>query len=240
LGYLNQSTVYLMHIPTKTYRFMSNSLALVGDVSASELIQRGFEAANKAANQSDAFGNMQFELLVKETLMGIPPELRYGLTSCYDYTVHPKKGVEVRLLQRNSFLDFDSKGKPILKLGTIYNISHLKGNKSQLCKISYSGDNHLFFRHNRKADEIEKLPTLPKLENRIANKLVHGFSGSQVKKALEIDTNTYSTGLKNLIEIFSPKQKANLASLVHLYGLGGSATNEDYDMNLMLQKLVVP
>ncbi|MFY8033793.1 MAG: hypothetical protein ACOVMN_04685 [Flexibacteraceae bacterium] len=219
---------------------MSNSLALVGDVSASELIQRGFEAANKAAHTSDAFGNTQFEQMVKETLMGLSPELRYGLTSCYDYTVFPKKGVEVRLLQRNSFLDFDSQGKPILKLGTIYNISHLKKTNSQLCKISYSGDNHLFFKHKRNAPEIEKLSNIPKVEHKVANKLVHGFSSGQIKKDLSLDKDIYNNVMSNLVELFNPRQKANLASLVHLYGLGGSATNEDYDMNLMLQKLVIP
>lgn len=219
---------------------MSNSLALVGDISATELINKGFEVAYKAANQSDAFGNTQFEQLVKETLMGLSPELRYGLTSCYDYTLYPKNGVEVRLLQRNSFLDFDSQGKPILKLGTIYNISHLKKSTSQLCKISYSGDNHQLYRHKRGRKDFEKLPNLTKLEDRVANKLVHGFSGSQIKNDLLLDKDIYSNAISNLVGVFSPKQKANLASLVHLYGLGGSATNEDYDMNLMLQKLVIP
>jgi hypothetical protein len=240
IGYLNQSTVYLMHVPTKTYRFMSNSLALVGDVSASELVNKGFQVAHKASNPSDSIGNIHFEQLVKEILMGLSPELRYGLTSCYDYTLHPKKGTEIRILQRNSFLDFDSQGIPIVKLGTIYNISHLKKSSSQLCKISYSGDNHLLYRHKRGSTDFEKLPNLTKLEDKVANKLVHGFSGSQIKKDLSLDTDIYNNAMSNLVDVFSPKQKANLASLVHLYGLGGSATNEDYDMNLMLQKLVIP
>jgi hypothetical protein len=240
LGYLNQSTVYLMHIPSKTYRFVSNSLALVGDVSSKELINKGFQVAHKAAHPSDSMGNIHFEQLVKDTLMCIAPELRYGLTSTYDYTLFPKPGVEVRILQRNSFLDFDSQGKPIVKLGSIYNISHLKKTSSQLCKISYSGDNHLFFRHKRGSSDFETLDSPSPLQLKIINKLVFGFSRNQIIKDLEIDLATFKSNLLELESLFSPKNKLNLASLLHLYGLGGSATNENYNMNLMLQKLVVP
>lgn len=240
VGFLNQATVYLMHIPSKTYRFISNSLALVGDISPSELINKGFQIAHKAAHPSDALGNIHFEQLVKDTLMGIAPELRYGLTSTYDYTIFPKPGIELRVLQRNSFLDFDSVGKPILKLGTIYNISHLKNTKSQLCKISYSGDNHLFFRHKRGTSDFETLDNPTPLQFKIINKLVYGYSRNQIIKELETDLATYKDNLSELESLFSPKNKLNLASLAHLYGIGGSATQEQYDMNLMLQKLVLP
>lgn len=240
IGFLNQATVYLMHIPSKTYRFISNSLALVGDISPTELINKGFQVAHKAAHPSDALGNIHFEQLVKETLLGLSPELRYGLTSCYDYTIFPKPGVDIRILQRNSFLDFDSLGQPVLKLGTIYNISHLKNTKSQLCKISYSGDNHLFFRHQRGRTDFEKLDNPTPLQFKIINKLVYGFSRNQIIKDLETDFATYKGNLSELESLFSPKNKLSLASLAHLYGIGGSATQEQYDMNLMLQKLVIP
>jgi hypothetical protein len=240
LGFLNQATVYLMHVPSKKYRFISNSLAVVGDISPNELIDKGFQVAHKASHPSDSFGNIHFEQLVKETLMGLSPELRYGLTSCYDYTLYPKPGTEIRILQRNSFLDFDSLGQPVLKLGTIYNISHLKNTKSQLCKISYSGDNHLFFRHKRGTSDFESLDSPSPVQLKILNKLVFGFSRNQIIKDLDSDLATYKGNLLELESLFSPKNKQNLASLAHLYGIGGSATHEQYDMNLMLQKLVIP
>jgi len=237
LSLLTQSAIYLLHIPSKSYRYLSNSVVLKGRLDTKLLKEGGFDLVRDTTHPLDFDGTVLFEQIIKETLMGLAPELRYSLTTAYDYTLFVSEREQMRVLQRNSFLDFDSKGKPVLKLGIIYNISHLKQYDSQLCKISYAGNNHLYYSHSRNIVAINPETAPNHIDLGILNKLAYGNSPETTQRHLGISEAEYSQSISRMNELLCPKNKEAIVSLAQLYSLTGSPTGEILDINQLITSL---
>ena len=117
--------IYLLDYTTGKYIFVSNQCRAMVGFSSDKMIDGGVEFVMDQYHPADLkLFNEQIFSDRLSILRTIPTEQQKDYIFSYNYRIRNNKGEYVNLLQRNSFIQSDAKGNPLLSLGVITNIHH--------------------------------------------------------------------------------------------------------------------
>lgn len=119
--------IYLLDYTTGKYIYFSdNSISAIG-IRNEEFREGGVEYTIAKYHPQDLkiFNEVIFpdRLRLMET---IPPEEHKQYVFSYNYRFFNDKGRSPNVLQRNTFIKSDEKGRPLLSLGMVINVEHFK------------------------------------------------------------------------------------------------------------------
>ncbi len=126
---LNHSVpmIYLLDYTTGRYMFVSRQCDTHLNFSYTKMIEGGvdFVLDNYHPQDLKLFNGQIFPDRLK-MLEDIPPDQHKDHIFSFNYRIKNGKGQYVNLLQRNSFIQSDENGLPLLSLGVVTNINHFK------------------------------------------------------------------------------------------------------------------
>ena len=147
-------------------------------------------------------------------LKDIPPEDHAQYVFSHNYRHRGKDGKYVTLLQRNTFIRSDKKGKPLLSLGMVMNVEHYKSPNTVVQLIekvdphAYNSAGSVQFKKTYFVNGADTI--LTKREKVILQLLSEGLSTKQIAHRIYLSEHTVNVHRKNMMA------KTNAGNIVEL------------------------
>ena len=214
---LNHSVplIYLLDYTTGCYVFFSRQCDAVLNFSADKMMEGGIDFVLDRYHPDDLrlFNNQIFTDRLR-ILKGIPAEQHKDHIFSFNYRVKNGKGEYINLLQRNSFIQSDDEGNPLLSMGVLTNINHFKEENPvvQLVeKINHlTGSIQLINKNTYYLREEDKIFT--KREKEILLCLADGLTSKQIADKLFLSEHTVINHKRNMHNKSNTQNAAALIS----------------------------
>ncbi|MEO3404951.1 LuxR C-terminal-related transcriptional regulator [Mucilaginibacter sp. CAU 1740] len=120
----NAPVVYLNDYRSNGYVFMSKTIRSLCGYDADTFVRGGIGHAISLFHQDDLrlFNERIFPDRLK-FLRSVPPDEHKNYLFSYNFRIRTKGGQYISILQKNTFIQSDLRGNPLMSLGIIYDIS---------------------------------------------------------------------------------------------------------------------
>ncbi len=123
----------------------------------------------------------------------------------------------IHILQQSMIAETDENGFPVLFLNYIYDITHLKKERSANLVVTSSNE-RLIWNYNFEKAELERSKSLSMQETKILNLLSQGKQSREIAEQFSISPNTIDTHRRNLLKKTNCLDTTALVSYCRLVG----------------------
>ena len=193
--------VYLLDYRTGKYLFVSKQCEGHLGLSHQGLLQDGTEYVIERYQPDDLklFNKQIFPDRLK-ILALIPPEEHKHYSFSFNYRIKNMKGEYINIIQRNSFIESDKNGNPLLSLGVINNVNDFAPTNpviQLLEKVNYeTGTVDLVKKQTYYLNEEDKI--FSKREKEMLHLLADGFTSKGIADKLSISEHTVIQHKRNM------------------------------------------
>jgi DNA-binding CsgD family transcriptional regulator len=197
-------------------------LFLILNIPSKKLLDGGIDFVLERYHPADLrlFSEQIFPDRLK-LLKEIPVDQHKDCIFSFNYRVKNDKGEYVNILQRNSFIQADENGNPLLSLGVITNVNHFKEENPVIQLVekvdNITGDTEVILKNTYYLHEEDKI--FSKREQEILKYLADGFTSKQIADKLFISEHTIINHKRNMHHKSNTQNTAaliNFAFLLHL------------------------
>ena len=200
---LNHSVpmVYLLDYTTGKYVFVSKQCETHLNFSITEIMERGVDFVLENYHPEDLnLFNDQIFFDRLSILKKIPVNEHKDYIFSFNYRVKNGKGEYVNILQRNSFIQSDEKGNPLLSMGVVTNINHYKTENPVIQLVekvnSLTGMADLIAKNTYYLREEDKV--FSKREREVLLWIADGLTSRQIADKLFISQHTVINHKRNM------------------------------------------
>lgn len=214
---LNHSVpfIYLLDYTTGSYLMVSMQCQVVMNFSNKKLLDGGTDFVLEMYHPADLrlFNEQIFTDRIR-ILKAIPAEDHKDYIFSLNYRVKNGKGEYVNLLQRNSFIQSDENGNPLLSLGVLTNIDHFKTENPVIQLVEkvdpITAKVDLFAKNTYYLYEEDRI--FSKREREILLHLAEGLTSKEIADKLFISEHTVINHKRNM---HSKSNTQNAAALIN-------------------------
>ena len=200
---LNHSVplIYLLDYTTGRYVSFSKQCNAVLNFSIEKILDGGIGFVLDRYHPDDfrLFNNQIFTDRLR-ILKGIPAEQHKDHIFSYNYRIKNGKGEYINLLQRNSFIQSDEEGNPLISMGVLTNIIHFQEESPVIQLVEkidrLTGSIQLVNKNTYYLREEDKIFT--KREKEILLYLADGLTSKQIADKLFLSENTVINHKRNM------------------------------------------
>lgn len=214
---LNHSVpmIYLLDYTTGKYILVSNQCQAVFYFSNKKIMDGGLDFTLDSIHPADLrLFNEKIFTDRQKILKKIPVEEHKDHIFSYNYRYKNGKGDYVNLLQRNSFIQSDENGNPLLSLGVVTNIDHFNTESPVIQLVEkvdpVTGNVYSFIKNTYYLHEEDKI--FSKREKEILLWLAEGLTSKQIAGKLFISEHTVINHKRNM---HSKSNTQNAAALIN-------------------------
>lgn len=203
LNILNHSVpfIYLLDYTCGKYILVSNQCDKIMNFSNKKMMDGGTDFVVERYHPADLrlFNEQIFTDRIK-TLKAIPPDQHKDHIFSLNYRVKNGKGEYVNLLQRNSFIQSDENGNPLLSLGVLTNIDHFKTENPVIQLVEkvdpITGNLEVVKKNSYYLHEEDRI--FSKREREILLHIAEGLTSKQLADKLFISEHTVINHKRNM------------------------------------------
>jgi len=192
--------IYLLDYTTGKYAFVSSQCDAMG-LPYQRMMDGGVDFVLERYHPADLklFSEQIFPDRLK-LLKDIPVDQHKDHIFSFNYRIKNSTGEYVNIIQRNSFIQSDEKGNPLLSLGVVTNIDHFK-EASPVIQLVEKVNNHadrveLVAKNTYYLHEEDKI--FSKREQEILLYLADGFTSKQIADKLFLSEFTIINHKRNM------------------------------------------
>src|ERR1035437_1567886 len=214
---LNHSVpfIYLLDYTTGKYMVVSNQCHYVMHFSNKKMLDGGIDFVLDRYHPADLqlFNEQLFTDRIR-ILKAIPPEEHKDHIFSHNYRVKNGKGDYVNLLQRNSFIQSDENGNPLLSLSVLTNIDHFIAENPVIQLIEkvdpITGNVDAIIKNTYYLHEEDRI--FSKREREILLHLAEGLTSKEIADKLFISEHTVINHKRNMHHKSNTQNAAALMS----------------------------
>jgi DNA-binding CsgD family transcriptional regulator len=207
-----------MEVSQSKYLYVSPNVNVFIDSSIDILKTKGLSHMAEITEENDKKGLLTFEAKLASMLYTIPMPERKTIHYSYDYKLKSPQGSHIRVLQQNYYLNWNEEGVPMIKVGLVEDISFLKKDGKQLCKVSV-GTAHTYWASNGIRQRIEEVSGLSKRQLEVLELLNKGLGSHEIAQELSISTHTVDNHRRSMLDKFCVKDTTALLWLARTWDI---------------------
>lgn len=207
--------IYLLDYTTGKYRFMSDQSFNSIGMESREHVEGGLDVITSRYHPEDLrLFNEQIFPDRMEFLSHIPPDQHHAYIFTYTYRLRDNLGSYRQLMQRNSYIRSDEAGRPLLSLGLLININHVKlpaavtQTVEKASPIRTMAPAEPVFKKQYCLHDLHAVITIR--EKEILRELAEGLSSKQIAHKLHISEHTVVVHRKHMLAKTKSRNVAEL------------------------------
>jgi hypothetical protein len=197
---INNSFIAIIDLVKMTYQYVSPNIENITGYPAEEFMTKGVKLVFDNYHPDTLMTQKAIHTECTKFLNKLKTKDKFQYRFCYDVRLKNSNENYIRFIQRNRFLMFDEKGKPLLLLAVCNDITEFRTGQKQLLLITKVTKGKETIVLNKEFYPEYENGTLTRKETEVWKMVSEGLSSKEIAAKLNISLNTVLTHRKRIIK----------------------------------------